>query len=293
MSIYFHADDYAYNVEVSKDILDCAVHGTLDGISIMPNSPYFFECMEMLFSDEYKDVRKKLILSIHFSLSEGPCVCDKSEIPLLVNEEGMFKLSFLEMLLLSFSGKKKELSGQIKKELSCQLERCLKYIDELNVDSHVHYHMIPLVLKSMFEVIKEKGMQVNFMRIPAEPLSPFILTPKLYKSYDIVNIVKNITLNILFLFDRKILKNNQYRTWLFFGIVMTGHMDVERVSILLNKFKKIADKKKLDLEVLAHPGHAKSIDTVLDKNNLDYAKAPLSEDRLIEKQMFMEIQKFL
>ena len=48
MNVILHADDYGYNIEVSKDIIDCIKEGTLHGISIMPNSPYFDECMAIL-----------------------------------------------------------------------------------------------------------------------------------------------------------------------------------------------------------------------------------------------------
>ena len=67
MNVILHADDYGYNIEVSKDIIDCIKEGTLHGISIMPNSPYFDECMAIL-NDSKVNVSK----AIHFSISEGP-----------------------------------------------------------------------------------------------------------------------------------------------------------------------------------------------------------------------------
>lgn len=288
MSVLLHADDYGYNKEVSKDILDCFREGTLHGISIMPNSPDFVECMEMLSTEEER-LGKKLSKTIHFCISEGPCLSNKEELKLLVNERGMFKLSFFKFLMMSLGRNKKELKKELKLELRAQLEAALPYQDVINADSHVHYHMIPLVLKSLLEVIEESGKSIEYIRIPAEPIGPFIKHKELWNSFGIVNIVKNVVLNFLRVCDARMLRKYKENTAIFFGIVMSGHMDIDRVRILLPDFIKIAEKKKMDLEVLAHPGMATGIETVLDPLNDEYAKAPLSKDRHVEKNMFMEI----
>ena len=287
MNVILHADDYGYNIEVSKDIIDCIKEGTLHGISIMPNSPYFDECMEIL-NDSNVNVSK----AIHFSISEGPCLSDKDEVKLLVNENGMFCLSFFKLLLLSIGPKRKELKKELKQEIRAQFIKAKPYLDEINVDSHVHYHMIPLVLKSILEVIKEEGYEINYLRVPAEPLMPFIKNRKI-GGFNLVNIIKNIVLNVLAFFDKSMINKYKDKTAVFFGIVMSGHMDIDRVSVLLNDFKKIAERKNMDVEILAHPGRATSTDTLLDPSNTEYSKAPLSELRHIEKKMFMEISKAL
>ena len=287
MNVMLHADDYGYNIEVSNDIIDCIKGGTLHGISIMPNSPYFDECMEILQASKV-DVSK----AIHFSISEGPCISNKNDVKLLVNENGMFCLSFFKLLLLSIGPKRKELKKELKLEIRAQLKKAKPYLDEINVDSHVHYHMIPLVLKSILEVIKDENCEINYLRVPAEPLIPFIRNRKL-GDFSPVNIIKNLVLNVLAFFDRGMLKEYKDKTAVFFGIVMSGHMDIDRVSALLPEFKKIAGKKNMDVEVLAHPGRANSMETLLDPSNIEYSKAPLSEDRHIEKKMFMEIAKAL
>ena len=288
MNIIFHADDYGYNLEVSKDIIECAKEGTLHGISIMPNSPYFEECMEVL-----KGENLNLLKTIHFSISEGPCVHDKADLPLLVNEEGMFKLSFFKLLLMSIGANKKELKKELKLELKAQYEKALPYLDEVNVDSHVHYHMIPLVLRTLLEIVEESGKEIGYLRVPAEPISPFLKHMNLIGTYSPINLVKNIVLNYLALCSRKTLKKYSDKTAVFFGIVMSGHMDIDRVPVLLPDFIKIAEKKGMDLEVLAHPGKAVSIETCIDPGNEEYSKAPMSNDRHIEKKMFMEIAKYL
>lgn len=288
MNLILHADDYAYNTDVSKDIIDCAVNGTLHRISIIPNSPSFEQSMELL-----ENANIDVLRTIHFSISEGPCLADKKELPLLVNEQGMFKLSFFKLLFMSFGPKRKELKREIKLEIKAQYEKVLPYLNEVNIDSHVHYHMIPLVLRTVLEVVDESGRDIEYIRIPAEPLMPFIKHTELWSTYSPINFVKNIVLNVLELYSRKRLKKYKDKTAVFFGVALSGHMDIERVSALLPDFVTIAKKRGMKLEVLAHPGKALSADTVLDPGNHEYSKAPLSEDRHVEKKMFMEIHKYL
>lgn len=288
MNIIMHADDYGYNHEVSADILDCAKNGTLHGISIMPNSPYFDECMM-----ELEKSGLKLQKTIHFSISEGHCLSKKEDVKLLVNDEGMFNLSFFRLLLMSIGRNRKELERELYTELKAQYEKALPYLEEINIDSHVHYHMIPVVLRTVLKVVSDDGKEVGYLRVPAEPLKPFFLHIELLGTYSFINFIKNIVLNVLAFRSRRLLKNYKNNTAVFFGILMSGHMDIDRVSAVLPEFVKIADKKGMNLEVLAHPGKAVSPDTVLDPSNSDYAKAPLSDDRHIEKKMFMEISEYL
>ena len=288
MSVIMHADDYGYNIEVSRDILECAKNGTLHGISIMPNSPYFDECMR-----ELDESGLKLLKTIHFSISEGPCLSKKEDVRLLVNDEGMFKLSFFKLLLMSIGKDRRELEKELYTELRAQYEKALPYLDEVNLDSHVHYHMIPIVLRTMLKVVSDSGRQVNYLRVPAEPISPFFKHKEFMGSHSPINFVKSIVLNVLAFRSKKLLKKYKDNTAVFFGIVMSGHMNIDRVSAILPEFIKIAEKKGEDLEVLAHPGKANSIETVLDSANTEYAKSPLSDDRHVEKKMFMEISKYL
>ena len=55
--IEYHADDYGLFPEQSRHIMECYHKGALNGISIMPNSPYLKECM-----DEITDIREKLFV---------------------------------------------------------------------------------------------------------------------------------------------------------------------------------------------------------------------------------------
>ncbi len=168
-TILFHADDYGANREVSAHILDCYREGALNSLSVLPNGDCLDECMRML-----EPYREQVNISIHFNLAEGHCLADPAQVPWLVDERGMFHISFLKVLLLSFGRKRKELKRQIKAEMKAQLARMLPYVDTVRVDSHQHYHMIPVVLAGILESVREaradkngKPPEITFIRIPA------------------------------------------------------------------------------------------------------------------------------
>lgn len=151
--IIFHADDYGANKEISQQILDCCKNGgALNSLSVLPNSPDLEECMELL-----APYRERLEISVHLNLAEGPSAADPRQIPWLVDQRGMFAISFLKVLLLSFTGRRRELKRQIRIEMEAQIGRMLPYVNTLRIDSHQHYHMIPIVLESILEVVGGRG----------------------------------------------------------------------------------------------------------------------------------------
>ena len=87
--VIFHADDYAANEEISEHILDCYREGVLNSLSILPNSSHLDSCMKL-----FAPYREKIKTSIHFNLAEGHCLSKPSQVSWLVDERGMFSISF-------------------------------------------------------------------------------------------------------------------------------------------------------------------------------------------------------
>ena len=300
--IIFHADDFGANQEISEHILDCYREGALNSLSVLPNGRDLDACMQTL-----EPYREGVKVSIHFNLAEGHCLAAPEDVPLLVDGRGMFHISFFKVLILSFTPKRKELKRQIKTEMKAQLTRMLPYIDTIRMDSHQHYHMIPVVLESILESVGElshtaegkqwltaKGMnepEIAFIRIPAEPLRPFLRQKAFYRTYRPINLVKNIVLNGLYLMDRRMLCPYREKSAVFFGILLSGRMDLERVTTLLPSFQKIAEKRGLPLEILCHPGGVKDPDELMDRENRDCVDFYTSQGRNIEKRMLSEIRK--
>ncbi len=287
-TILFHADDYGASPEISKQILSCCRKGALNSLSVLPNSPHLEACMDLL-----APYRQSLQISIHLNLAEGPSAAGAEQVPLLVDGRGMFSISFLKLFLLSFTGKRKELKRQLKAEMRAQLVRMLPYVETLRLDSHQHYHMIPIVLESILETVSDLHREIAFLRIPAEPVLPFLLHPSLYLTYRPVNLVKQTVLRVLYGMDRRLLAPYRKNSAVFFGILLSGRMDLERVGKLLPSFLRIAERKGMPLEVLCHPGGTADADTLMDPDNRDCAGFYTSAGRKAERRMLMEIEERL
>ena len=118
--INVHADDYGINSEISNNIITSINNGLTNSISIVSNTNDFTKDIRKLDSLE-KNIRK----SLHLNLVEGSPLSDKSEVYMIVNENGEFKYSFIRLwlkYLLSTRKKKIKLRKQIKLEIKNQIK---------------------------------------------------------------------------------------------------------------------------------------------------------------------------
>lgn len=254
--VYFCADDYALNGISSMRIKRCVEAGALNKVSVFLNfeKPNLTE----LLNDKIK-------ISLHLNLVEGKCMANPNELDLLVDKNGNFKHTFCGLLKLGiFGGKrfKEQLYKEIKTQVLC-FKSLLPENQSLLLDSHQHTHMIPAVFAALLKVLRDEKIKVEYLRIPAEPLTPFIKTPSLYFTYNVVNIIKQWLLKFLWIIDKGKLKDFNLPTSYFLGILFSGKMDEKRVSKILPKYIKLAKKNGKDIEVLFHPGY-------LDENEIDF-----------------------
>lgn len=292
--ILYHADDYGISKSQSAHILECAKSGCLNSTSVFANSQNFDECARML-----QPFRKKVRIGIHFNLVEGQCCANPLQIPLLVDEKGYFKQSFQKLLLLSLGSRKRELKNQISLELSEQLNKFLSYFktdnETIRIDSHQHFHMIPIVFTVVLELLQKYELTASYLRIPLEPLGPYLSVPALYTKYKPINFVKHMLLNILSLWNRRLLKkrNIQGRHTIFFGVLITGEMKEDYVKKLLPYFMKKADKQHADLEVLFHPGTENNPAQCMDRDRAEFIQFHQSKNRMLEKVCMMRLKEWV
>ena len=285
--IDIHADDYAVSLHASEDLIACLKEGTLDSISIIPNMSCFEACMRRLH-EEWNNLANKPLISVHLNLMEGHCVSVPEKVTDLVDEKGLFKVSWGSLLTASYNPfSYKKIKEQLKKEFTAQINRVQKSLPdgcELRLDSHQHTHMLPIVREAMIAVVDEEKLPVTFIRVAEEPLLPFLRHPGLYPSFGIANPIKNVLLNFYAIGMRKALKKRNLQPVLLWGLMMSGHMDIERIRQIYPDMKAYCDRKGQALEILFHPG------TVLPEEiNEEHCKAGfvefhLSEGRKIERQ---------
>ena len=271
--IYFCADDYGLNDVSTSRIRRCIEEGVLNKVSVFPN----FDEVDLL---SLKDIR----ISLHLNLVEGKCMANPTEIDLISDEKGNLKHTFGGLLKLSLFNRKR-FEEQIYKEIKAQVLSFKKLLPEgaeFCVDSHQHTHMIPSVFKALIKVLKEEKIKVEYLRIPAEPILPYIKTPSLYFTYSLINLIKQWLLRFLWLINKGLMKDLKIPTAYFFGILFSGKMDEKRVSKILPEYIKLAKKDNRDIEVLFHPGYLDKNQTDFEDKNIVFEDFYFSKNRKIE-----------
>lgn len=302
-----HADDYALTLNTSKDMLECMRKGRLDSISIVPNMSCFEACMD-LFYGEIPKLPFLPLMSVHLDFVEGRSLAGREKTPDLTKPDsdlmglgwgGLFAASYLP-------NKRKRIKAQLKCEIKAQLakvqgaiKKCMEIAAAsgvfcgqkgLRVDSHQHAHMIPVVWEAVLEVVREEGYALEYIRNSKEVLVIFLTDVSLYKTYRPVNFVKN---RLLALYSHKadrFCKASGMKQMYLWGLVMSGHMDTERIERLYGKMKRKAERDKRTLEILFHPGI-----TLPEEVTPEIAKEAaedfyLREDRHVEKKAVLGVQ---
>lgn len=249
--IEFHADDFGLFERQSQRILACCQNGVLNGISIMPNSDCLPRCMRLL--EPFVD---NMAITVHLNLVEGRCLSIPSDIALIVNQEGVFNISFVKLLLASFSPSRKKYLNQICNEFKEQIRRVYSLCEQkpLRLDSHVHYHMVPVVFDAMIQAIEEERFPVSYIRIPKEHLCDY-LSMRALSGVKPINIIKAIVLNILAwrnLHKHRIVLGKMEKK-IFYGVVYSGNMCYQNVRKIMKRCKKRVQNGE-SIEILFHPG---------------------------------------
>ena len=275
--IYFCADDYGLSVSGNRRIETCLEKGILNKVSVIPNGE--------IADFKNRLTQRKACLSLHINLVEGRPVSNPEDVPLLVTENGEFRYSFMGLLLRSISPKSKEFEKQIYKELQSQVRAWKTAVGEdipLSIDSHQHPHMIPLIFKTLMRVIREEKLWVQNLRLPAEPLSPYLLTPSLYLTYSLSGIAKQWLLKLLARINRKEYEKANIPTAYFMGAMFSGHLTEEKLKKILPKYRKLAEKQNRDIEINFHPGYVESTGELMDGYRKSFEGFYLSLWRKVE-----------
>jgi len=283
--IYFCADDYGLSEEVSFNIQRCIDEGAINKVSVFPN----FDKID------FKKItgNKKIRISLHLNLVEGKCMAAEKETGILWDKGGSFKHRFGGLLILSLL-RRKELEDALYREIRAQVlfwKSILPGDTAFCIDSHQHTHMIPAVFRALVKVLKDEKITPDYVRIPTEPIMPYLKTPSLYFTYKPINLIKQWLLNFLWLFNKKSAVKEKIPTGYFFGILFSGQMDEKRVKKLLPLYEKLAKKRCMDMEVLFHPGYLTEFKPDFKDKNIVFKDFYLSENRKTEFDSVMKISK--
>lgn len=292
-AIDYHADDYGISPNNSNRLIELTKSGKLNSFSIIANMGCYEECMAML-KDNWSSFDIKPQISVHINLIDGYRLSSKKDDEIIRGSWGkLFLHSYLPTPGKSIL--KKQLTAEIKAQISRVYQDTRLLTDNagtpvtLRLDSHVHTHMIPIVFDSMIDAIKELNLleEVDYIRNSKEPLCMFLTTSGVRGTCPSVNAIKNILLNMLSHRVSKRCSSYNINTGMMWGLMMSGKMDHERVTILLPKMKKKASKKNLFLEILCHPGIVLESEMRPEYGPDDLIAFP-SENRNIEYNMIAQ-----
>lgn len=302
-----HADDYALTVHTSADILDCMKKGKLNSISVVPNMSCFSECMEMLY-EAVPTLPFLPPMSVHLDFVEGKCLAGTEKVPLLASPgSNVTGLSWGKLFLFSYHPlKRKAVKKQLEKEMKAQIENAWTAISHcmelarkagipcqqkgLRIDSHQHAHMIPVVWEALVEVIAKEGYPVEYIRNSKEMLGAFLSEVSLWKTYRPVNFIKNRLLSLYSYKVERYASAHSMGQMYLWGLVMSGHMDYDRIVRLYPKIAAKAGKDNRTLEFCFHPGIALPEEITEEIGENAARDFYLQPDRAIEKEAVMRLQ---
>ena len=291
--IFFHADDYGVTPDQASKILCCHADGALNSISVIANVPQLEECLCILDAEDQEHQIRRVL---HLNFVEGRPVAAPEQVSLLVDETGYFNCSFMQLLKWNYTKKgnsRKKLKEQLKLEITAQLARVTREYDYhiTAIDSHQHYHMIPIVLEALLEVLEEQKILVQEVRVPVDPLTPLLRTPSMWCKVPLINWVKWGILAIHAKGNKKLLAQQGIRVPVFFGIFFTCEMKTEIVEALLPRYKEYADKKQKSLELMFHPGNLTAKYELLDERSKELEDFYLSDNRFAEAECLRKAQR--
>lgn len=289
-TIWFHADDYGVTAQQASRILSCYQDGVLNSISILPNTSALGECLEIL--NQVDPAGTQIRRALHLNFVEGRPLAGAENVPELVDDTGYFNKSFIDFLRWNYvkgGTARLELVRQIKLEIAAQLHAVTRVCDYgiTAIDSHQHYHMIPIVFDSLMEVLSEKGLGYNVIRqvrIPVDPVAPLRGSVQMRRSVPKINWVKWCILKTYADRNKKILRSKKIETPVFFGIFFTCEMRREVVDALLPAYRNYADKKGQGLELMFHPGSLADCNELLDTRSKELAVFYRSVNRELEAE---------
>lgn len=266
MTVEYHADDYGISLEQCERILECCREGRLNGISIMPNSDILDEAMALL-----KPYEGKIAYTIHLNLRDGRSNASRDRIPHLVDKNGIYNVSFGKFVLASYLPWIRNIyRKELRIEYKAQIDTLAPYFGngQIRLDSHGHYHMVPVMFDAICDIIKEYGLNVTFIRVPRENIGLYLRHKKEIKDFKFINFIKVAILN---LFAARNMRKypeifRKAKPYDFMGVMLSGHMTYDNVFPVYDEAIRLSKEAGNDLEILFHPGAVHEKDA-LDKLN--------------------------
>ena len=155
------ADDFGMSAGVNAGILRAHRDGILGDASLMVNGQAFAEAVELA------RVTPTLSVGLHLVLVQGRAALTASDIPLLVDGDGLFGNAPIAAGFRYFFTP--GVRAQLRREIVAQLEKFLATgLPLSHIDGHLTIHMQPAVLEILVDLSQRYGIRA--VRLPREAL---------------------------------------------------------------------------------------------------------------------------
>ena len=162
IQLIVNADDFGFTRGVNSAIIQAHQHGVLTSTSLMVNGQAADEAVALARANP------NLSVGLHLVLVDGRSTLPHEDIPHLVDMQGNFPEdpALVGMRLVTSPEARQELT----QELAAQFERFAGTgLSLSHVDSHLHFHVHPVVLNIIIPLAREYG--ARGFRLPHDDLN--------------------------------------------------------------------------------------------------------------------------
>ena len=238
-----NADDFGMSSAYNTAVLEGYGKGLLKSTSLTPNGEAFEQAVDKIIPK-----CPDLGIGVHLNIIEGKSLC--KELEELTDVNGIFKNSYLKLILKSYSLNNTKFMNELEREFRAQIEKVKDAgIKITHIDSHVHTHAIPPIFELVCRLAKEYG--IKEVRTQREKLY-FVpdIAVHFQKKY-FVNLIKIALLAVFSHINRPVVKRfglntNDY----LLGVGYTSMMDN---LTIFSGLKILENKSGIVAEALIHP----------------------------------------
>lgn len=138
------ADDFGLAPEVDQAVLELALRGGVDAVSVLVTTERSLEVRPLL--------ERGVELGLHFDLTSGRPLCEAAKVPSLLDERGRFLT--LPRLAARALGRRIR-AEEVHRELDAQWERLQQLCPTLgHLDGHQHVHLLVSVFPAVLSWLR-------------------------------------------------------------------------------------------------------------------------------------------
>jgi len=278
-ALVVNADDLGVSRGATLGILRAHREGIVSSASLAATTPFYREALESC-------VRScpQLGIGLHFTLTSGRPVSPPAQVPLLVNQDGVFAWRFMSLLRSAGMARRKDLLDQIDVELEAQIARLrADGVEPDHIDGERHVQLIPGIFERVVEAARRHG--IPFVRAGWEiqgRLGPRRGEVRATGS----GMAKSLLLGSLTRRDRRRLGGGVRSADHFASYLYSGRLDLVMRNLLVDN----APLKGVT-EIMVHPGIPEE-SRGIDIGNRDVEHYLVSPDRKREMEACIEGRKW-